>query len=180
MGLKDNLRNIIKQGMIKKNKYLNSIIYKISSFSRPDLFYVGSTYNSLKKRFSRHKSDFRAFNVGKSKTYLSSFEIIKLGDYHIDLIENFPCENRIQLHARETYFIKTMVCVNKNVSYLTEEERKEEKMKCNKQYKKIKYACDCGVNLNKYHNYKHIKTKKHQAYLKSLEPANNIPELIPS
>ena len=101
------------------NKYHNSSIYKLSSYSQPNLIYVGSTYQTLNKRLKGHKYAFNAFNKGKKQKYISSFEIIKLGDYHIDLIENFPCENRQQLNCREAYFILTMVCVNKNVSYRT-------------------------------------------------------------
>ena len=142
--------------MIKKNKYLNSLIYKISSYSRPDLVYVGSTYNSLKKRFSRHKSDFRAFNVGKSKTYISSFEIIKLGDCYIEKIEDFPCETRKQLLLRERHFFETMECVNKFVPYLNDEERKN----CD-----IEINCGCGLTIRKKSKKNHEKSVKHQAYL---------------
>ena len=146
------------------NKYQNSSIYKLSSYSQPNLIYVGSTYQTLNKRLKGHKNAFNAFNRGKGK-YCSSFEIIKLGDYHIDLIENFPCENRQQLNCRETYFIKTMNCVNKCVSYLTDEERKEAKLKCNREFKKkynqITNICDCGQEFVRNYKSMHLKSLFH-------------------
>ena len=152
--------------MVKTNKYLDGKIYSLSSYSRPDLVYIGSTCKTLNRRLREHKYKFNSFNKGTYKKNLSSFEIIKLGDYHIDLIENFPCENRIQLHARETYFIRTMVCVNKKVSYLTEEERKE----YDKNQKKT--TCECGSTFRQNHKSKHVKSIEHINYLKNIVKTN--------
>ena len=167
--------------MIKKNKYLEGQIYKISSYSRPDLVYIGSTCKSLNQRLSGHLSSFNRFIKGKTKKCLSSFEIIKLGDYHIDLIEKFPCENRTQLLCRETYFIRTMVCVNNRVSYRTEEERKADDVRqCReyqKEYDKIIDTCECGYVYKRNYKSTHIKSRIHLNYLKSLEPATILPEL---
>ena len=68
--------------------YQNGKIYSIRSYLRPDLVYIGSTVQSLAVRFGGHKS--------KSNT-CSSKEIVALGDAYIELIEEYPCENRIQL-----------------------------------------------------------------------------------
>ena len=167
--------------MTKINKYLGGKIYSLSSYSRPDLVYVGSTFKTLNQRLNGHISQFNSFNRGKVKTNYSSFEIIKLGDYHIDLIENFPCENRIQLHARETYFIKTMVCVNKMVSYRTDEEKKQEHLRCNREHKKkynqITNICDCGQEFVRNYKSMHLKSVFHKNYLKSLVPSNEIQDI---
>ena len=109
---------------MKNNKYQNSRIYTIESYSRPDLIYVGSTYTTLPRRLSEHKSDFKKYLKGTHK-YMTSFELLKCPDYHINLVENYPCNNREELHARETYFIKTMNCVNKQIPFRTEEEKIE-------------------------------------------------------
>jgi hypothetical protein len=37
---------------------------------------------------------------------------IEHGNYNIILIENFPCDSKDQLHARESHFTQTIQCVN--------------------------------------------------------------------
>ena len=46
---------------------------------------------------------------------MSSFKVLEGGDAKIMLLENYPCKNRKQLHAREVYYIDKMNCVNKNI-----------------------------------------------------------------
>ena len=105
-------------------------VYTIRSYSRPDLIYVGSTCVPLFRRLAKHKSSFKAFKNGKY-SYVTSFELLKCNDYYIELVEDFPCTKKEQLNARESHFIRTIDCVNKRVSFLTEEEIKAQ----NKKYK---------------------------------------------
>jgi hypothetical protein len=48
--------------------------------------------------------------------------VIDAGDYEIIWVEDFPCERKDQLKARERYYIENRVCVNKNVPGRTHEE----------------------------------------------------------
>jgi len=48
---------------------------------------------------------------------MRSFDIIKNNDYKIILLENYPCETKEELLAREQYYIDNLVCVNKNNTY---------------------------------------------------------------
>ena len=41
------------------------------------------------------------------------FEEFGLDNCKIELIENFPCNNREELHAREGYHIQQTECINK-------------------------------------------------------------------
>ena len=76
--------------------------------------YIGSTcQKSLSLRLSTHKS-----KSNKS----SSKQIIARGDYYIVLVEDVPCQNIDQLHARERHWIDNTKCVNKGKP-LTDEER---------------------------------------------------------
>jgi hypothetical protein len=73
----------------------------------------------------------------------ASFDIIKNEDFKIILIEDFPCETKDQLRAREQYWIDNTECINRFNSYLTPEQLQEYQ----KQYRvdnreKIKQYCE--------------------------------------
>jgi hypothetical protein len=91
--------------------YANGKIYKLVSF-QTDKVYIGSTCEKLSARKARHISKYKSFLSGRDN-YITSFELIKLGDIDIVLLEEFPCENKEQLHKRERYYIDSNNCVNK-------------------------------------------------------------------
>jgi len=81
------------------NKYHTSKIYKISSL-QCDKFYIGSTIETLKKRLSKHKADYKRYIKG-NKRYMTSFDIVKFDDAIIQLIKDVKCENRKELDRIE-------------------------------------------------------------------------------
>jgi hypothetical protein len=87
---------------------------------------VGSTCEpTLAKRLAKHVDDFKSL-----KKYVSSFDIIKGGDFYIVLLEACPCNSRDELRMCEQKHIDLCECVNKNKSFRSEEELFE----YNKQY----------------------------------------------
>ena len=46
---------------------------------------------------------------------MTSFELIKLGEINIVLIESYPCKSKDDLHARERHYIEQFknIAVNK-------------------------------------------------------------------
>jgi len=174
------------------NKYHNSKIYKLVS-NHTDKIYIGSTVQPLHKRKYNHKMAYQLFknNIGKCN-YIYSYKLIELGEIDIILIENFKCENKEELHAKERYYIELNkeLCVNKQIPIRTKEENQEymkeynkdyrennketlkEKnkkyYKTNQEYKKIKINCECGVIHPIGYKSKHLKTKKHLNYITSL------------
>jgi hypothetical protein len=100
---------------MENNKYHNSKIYKLVS-DNTDKIYIGSTVQSLYKRIHGHKGDYKKFNNNGIK-YVSSYELIVLGNIDIILIEKFKCESKEELHARERYHIELNkeLCVNFNI-----------------------------------------------------------------
>jgi hypothetical protein len=104
--------------------YKNGKIYKITSDSC-DKIYIGSTCQPLYKRFGEHKGNYKHYlknNIPNKN--ITSFEIIKLGNAIITLIEDFPCERKEQLHARERYYIELNkdICINKYIPTRTDKE----------------------------------------------------------
>jgi predicted GIY-YIG superfamily endonuclease len=89
--------------------YKNGKIYQIWS-PNTDKVYIGSTTQPLHKRFYEHKS-----KVTKPDHYRASCEVIKAGDAKIELIEEYPCENKMELERREGQISRTTqnVCYNK-------------------------------------------------------------------
>jgi len=93
--------------------YKNGKIYTLRSH-QTDKIYIGGTTTSLHKRLYNHKKTYECWNRGKH-AYLTSVEILKYPDVYIELLEEFPCDNKLQLNTREGEYIRTMDCVNKNI-----------------------------------------------------------------
>jgi hypothetical protein len=95
--------------------YQDAKIYKIVNYENDDV-YVGSTCEpTLARRLSGHVRDYKGYLNGKTH-YITSFDVIATGNYDIQLIEAYPCANKMELHAREGYWIKQMECVNRHVA----------------------------------------------------------------
>lgn len=120
--------------------YSKGKIYKISSTSTPELIYIGSTVQPLCERFAGHNRSYKHYIKDKNATRrITSFDIIKIGDAYIELIEPFPCASKEELTAREAYHIKSMQCCNKVIPGRTWNEyyldNKDELLRKGKEYK---------------------------------------------
>lgn len=92
--------------------YQKAKIYKIWSPSK-NLFYYGSTTQTLAQRLAKHLSNYKYYTKDNTKTsYMTSFLILECEDYKIELIEDYPCNNKEQLHKKEGEYIKNNECVN--------------------------------------------------------------------
>ena len=112
--------------------YKNGKIYSIRSYLT-DKFYIGSTVSPLSKRFGEHKKNYKDFIAGKYSN-VTSFEIIKFGDAYIELLEEYPCENKNQLNRREGEFIRKNNCVNKIIDGRTDVEYRNDNKQKIKEY----------------------------------------------
>jgi len=96
-------------------------IYKIIDNTNGNV-YIGKTEKKLCDRLAGHRYDYRNNGACYSK------EIIKNGDYKIELIEETDDE------TRERYWIENIECVNKNIPGRTDDECKKIWRDNNKQY----------------------------------------------
>ena len=105
----------------KPNKYNNARIYSIRNYIDDDI-YIGSTTQSLVKRFSEHK---RELNKTKMKKYKLYYKFLELGidNFYIELVQEVNCENREQLLKIEGECIRKMATLNKLM--MTDGNRKE-------------------------------------------------------
>jgi hypothetical protein len=92
----------------------NAKIYRIVSFSTGKQ-YIGSTCDSLSRRMSGHKSNYKQYQKGNAG-YSTSYEVLGHGDAIIYLIETPECKTLDELHKREGEVIQTTECVNKVIA----------------------------------------------------------------
>jgi hypothetical protein len=113
--------------------YQNGKIYSIRSY-QTDMVYIGSTTQSLAKRIGGHKVNYKAYSVN-GKRYISSYEIIKYPDAYVELIEVFPCSNKMELHRREGEIIRaTDNTTNRRIAGRTDQEYRTDNADKIKQY----------------------------------------------
>ena len=119
------------------SKYQNTKIYTIRSYENDDI-YIGSTVEALSVRMSKHRSAYKKYLTG-DPGYTSSFEILRYPTAYIELLEQYPCKNKDQKHAREGFHIRKMDCVNKRIAGRTQRQYKIDNVETIKQYKKQYY-----------------------------------------
>ena len=157
--------------------YKNGKIYKLWS-PEGDEIYIGSTTQSLALRKAKHKNDRCSSKV--------LFE--KYTDIRIELLEEYPCDNKEQLNKKEGEYIRNNNCVNRCVAGRTNDEygkeyRKNNKEKYIEQYKNYyednkkhiqeqhstPFVCECGRTIRLDHKSGHLKTKIHIKLLEELK-----------
>tara|TARA_R110000822_G_scaffold198195_1_gene336280 strand:- start:638 stop:1156 length:519 start_codon:yes stop_codon:yes gene_type:complete len=152
--------------------YSNSKIYKIEPIvehQEGDIYY-GATTQDLSKRMSKHKS--RPLCMCKNL-----FEKYGVDNCKIILIETCDFKTKEELNLRETYYIQNNKCVNKYISYQTQQgtkDKRDEYYKKNKDYysKKNKDWIDKNKDRHKQLqslNYLKNKEKMRQKYLENKE-----------
>ena len=142
--------------MEKSNMYSRGKIYKIVSPSHPELVYYGSTCNELYKRLSCHKAP---SNNTNSKL------IMCYDDVCIVLVENFSCNSRNELYAKEYEYILSNKCVNRLGRGFDQKEYTKDYYAANKDKIKEcvsqKIICECGRTVIKNHLARHRKSAFH-------------------
>ena len=199
------------------NKYQNGKIYKLVCDNTPIVYY-GSTISSLEHRLNEHRRS----------NCCSSLELFQLGNVSIELVEEYPCNSRKELQARERIYIEFMlknfnhkIICNKYIPGRTRaewridnrdsikdyykanrdvinkkqkeyykanrdtlKERSREYHKANREKKnehskvyhkenretinkkqREKFDCECGGRYTRSGKARHMKTKKHLAYV---------------
>jgi hypothetical protein len=115
-------------------RYSQSKIYRMVC-NITGVQYIGSTcLPTLAKRLAYHRKHYKEF-LNNTKNFITSFKILENNDYSIILIEEYPCETKEQLLARERFHIENNVCVNKNIPTRTLKEWKEDNKEYNKEYR---------------------------------------------
>jgi hypothetical protein len=113
------------------NRYENGKIYKLVN-NEDDKIYVGSTCLPLSKRLYGHRADAKRRPDKASYKHLNE---IGWDNVQIVLIEEFACENKMELLKRERHFFDQLKPeLNRNRPFITAEEEAERKRDYCKQY----------------------------------------------
>jgi len=138
--------------------YENGKIYTIRSY-KTDLVYVGSTTQPLSKRMYDHKLNYNKW-LKNSKNYTSSVEIFKLDDEpYIELVKNYSCNCKDELHKEEGKYIRKLKCVNKYIAGRSSKERYEENKEIRKENMK-EYYKDNKEKMKEYYKEYNEKNKE--------------------
>lgn len=152
-------------------RYQRGKIYTITC--EDGAIYVGSTIQTLKRRFNCHKFDDDCFMYKYIRdNYNGDWSKCK-----IKLYENYSCNNEYELNRKEGDIIRLIGTINKNIAGRTNDEYEEYRKEDKKIYQKLyrqknkqeiaekrnkPFECDCSIFTNKRHFARHIKTKRHQ------------------
>ena len=124
--------------------YKNGKIYCIRNTVDDDI-YVGSTTQPLSKRMVGHRSESE-----RRKHYILYQKMNDIGveHFYIELIQEFPCENKEQLMAKEGEYIREMATLNHRIQGRTMQEwlddTKEIRRQKNKEYRELKHDIILG------------------------------------
>jgi hypothetical protein len=168
--------------------YANGKIYKIEHVSGEGDVYIGSTTKEyLSQRIDKHRSCYKQWKAGK-RCHIRSFDLFeKYGVEHcrIVLLEAVLANSKDQLLARESFYIRSLECVNKVIpdrskaEYYTDNREKinqrakdfyadnREKVlqKMKEKYTKEKYTCVCGSIIIIVNKYQHERSEKHKKFI---------------
>jgi hypothetical protein len=170
-------------------RYNNGKIYAIRSY-QTDRVYIGSTCMPLAKRLYAHRKHKERFEAGMYN-YVTSYEMLEFDDHYIELVEEHPCDNKMQLERREGQIMRaTENTVNMRIAgrtdaeyYRDNAEKIKEQMKEYKQRPEVKqrmkqyhqrpevkqrraekHECDCGGKYTTGKKSQHPKTKQHMEF----------------
>jgi hypothetical protein len=146
--------------------YQKGQIYKLwSPQGEEDEIYIGSTTQLLYKRKASHKSNKKC----RSKILFEKYD-----DVRIELIEEYPCNNKAELNKKEGEYIKENKCLNRCIAGRTIkewcEDNKEDISKKSKEYRIIHkdHKQDYDKDYYKY-NKEQILQKQKEQYEKKKE-----------
>ena len=159
------------------NKYQHGKIYKLTSSETTDI-YIGSTTKPLCKRLQKHKCDYKGYREGRDDFhYVTSFDLVKYVNCTIEIIKEYPCDNKHELEREEGMYQRKMKCVNMRIAGRTDKEYRDDNKELRNENQKIYYKnnlekykkksiCECGGKYSYHHKSRHEKSKTHQDYIK--------------
>ena len=136
------------------NRYAKGKIYMIESAST-GLVYYGSTCMPLYKRLHTHKNAHKIFQ-NNATGFTASFKVLEQADFKIVLVEQYPCESKMQLESREAHYIRNFECVNKNIPCRSRKEYYEDNKEHIQEWKK-QYRIENNEKIKQYR----IENKEH-------------------
>jgi hypothetical protein len=128
-------------------------VYRLTC-ADPNLVYYGSSDN-IYVRERRHKSYYKKWKEYNNKNYCSSYKLYEVGGVEVKLVFECPTDiSKDKMREIEQTYIDNNNCVNERKSFITEEERKEQK----KAYL-VQYRLDNIEKQREYNKQSYLKSK---------------------
>ena len=103
-------KDIKRDNKIMPN-YATGKIYKILN-SVDDHVYVGSTINTLSRRMAQHRANMKT----RTCNMYNHMNVLGHAEFYIELIENYPCDSKEELLAKEGKWIRQIGTLNKQIA----------------------------------------------------------------
>jgi hypothetical protein len=140
--------------------YKNSKIYKILNVVDDEVF-VGSTVQKLSCSMGNHRARYITGDKRMNRKLYKHMRDTGIKNFHIYLVEEYPCDSKKELYEREAYWIKEL-----GGTLNTERPREFNKKEWTREYGKKKIICEiCGSETTPNHLRRHQKTKKCQSFI---------------
>jgi hypothetical protein len=130
-----------------------------------------------------HKNSYNAYLNGKSAfvSVYALFDEYGFENCKIEWVEDYPCNSKKELEAREGFYIKNTVCVNKVIVGRTKEEyrsdtKEEKKEKDKKYYEEHKDDICSRIRNSRAENLEEMKERERTYYYKNKEKKNRLYE----
>ena len=94
--------------------YAKGKIYKLLNNIDDDV-YVGSTCQSLSRRMAKHRWCTKS-TVSCDRPLYAKMNELGVDQFYIELLEEYPCDNKEQLNAREGYYIRSTGTLNMTIA----------------------------------------------------------------
>ena len=155
------------------SRYENGKIYRITDVGY-NKCYIGSTCEELSQRMARHRYKYTQYLKGKKyrNTVFKMFDDFDVENCKIEWIEDYPCNSKKELEAREGYYIKNSKCVNKRVEGRTDKEYRDD----NKEREQERHKKYYEENQDKIKAYREANKERRAEYSKTYREENK--ELI--
>ena len=155
--------------------FSEAVIYKIH---KDGICYIGSTHDEIEREI-QHNSDCNNENSEEynRKVYKFIRENGGWDTWTFEVIQEYPCENDIELRIREQYYYDLLNPeLNTYRPYTSEEERKKYHKNYYAKYnednreeilkqKKQKHDCGCGGKYTNAGKSIHLDTNKHKKFI---------------
>lgn len=148
-------------------RYAHGKVYRLVN-SADNEEYVGSTCTSLAKRLYHHKKDAKTQTTRQVYQHLNE---VGWGNVDIVLVEEYPCENKMELLRRERHWVDELnPTLNKQVPTRTiQEYKKQNAVKIKEQSREYYQQNIDKIKKNRQRNADKIKEQRHKHYQENAE-----------
>jgi len=109
-------------------------IYKIYDNTNGNIYY-GSTKESVSRRMTKHRNNYKRYIIEGKGNYTKSFDIFRNMDYSYSVVEKVEFNDKYELKTKERFYIENNECINKEIPNRTMKEYNQDKKEHYKEWR---------------------------------------------